>query len=105
MSRHSAPAGEFGGWAPGVAFGNRTSMMPLRLVTGACVLRRNAVTWTTVASFGSDGIALAALGAISTTTASPNVPIGQLSVVNPSELCSSPAAYGTAFFSTGGTFV
>ncbi len=80
------------------------STTPPRSVTGACVLRRNAVTWTTNASFGSDAIALASFGAISTTTASLNVPSGQLRVVIPLELCSSPAANGTAFFSTTGTF-
>ena len=36
-------------------------------------------------------------------TASPNAPTGQVSNVSPSELWISPAAYGTAFFSTGGT--
>ena len=40
----------------------------------ACVLRMNAVTLTTVASFGSDGKPLAGFGAMSTTTSSPNAP-------------------------------
>ena len=67
------------------------------------MLRRNAVTWTTMASFGSVGSVLATFGAISTTTESLNAPTGQVSMVSPSELWISSAANGTAFFSTGGT--
>src|SRR5205823_2310935 len=90
------------GWAPWDAFAKRMSTAPPSCVTGACVLRMNAVTSTTTASFGSEGNALASFGAMSTTTSSLNAPTGQLMLVRPSELCSSSAAKDVAFFSTAG---
>src|SRR4029078_3089994 len=73
-----------------------------RTVTAAGVLRRNAVTLTTRALFGTAGKSAAACGVTSTTTSSGHVPAGQATSVKPSPLRSSPAASGEAFFSTEG---
>ena len=79
------------------------SATPLSAKTGACVLRTNAVTSTTTASAGRPARAAAGLGLTSTTTASLNVSADQSNSVSPSELSSSPAVNGSAFFCTSGT--
>src|SRR6478736_3742805 len=103
MSRQVVPSCEVNGCEPGAACGNRMSATPLSAETGACVLRTNAVTSTTTASGGRPASDAASLGLISTTTASLNVSADQSNSVSASELSSSPAVNGIAFFCTSGT--
>ena len=102
IARHDLPSCDVIGVEPSEACGNWMSATSPRAVTGAWLLRMNAVTSTTVESVGTPVTAFGVEGAIWITTASLNEPACQSNSVSPSADVSVSPACGTAFFSTGG---